>query len=312
MARQLRIEYKGAFYHITSRGNERKQIFKGDSDRKKLLSYFESAAERYRAVIHVYCLMGNHYHLLLETPVGNLSQIMRHINGAYTVYFNKKYQRSGHLFGGRYKAIVVDKDEYAVELSRYIHVNPVRAGIASDPGSYKWSSYRYYSGKGTKPRWLFTDFILGYFGRDIGNAQKRYTQFVHESIGYAYENPLRRVVASIILGGNDFVEMIKDKYLKNKKVERDVPALRELASGPSIKEVAVKAKEVFGSKPELEKKATLYICHRYTGLKLKDIGKYFGIGESAVSQSSRRFQDELNKDRTLRRKIDQVKRNLGL
>lgn len=201
MARPLRIEYKGAFYHITSRGNERKEIFKKDSDREKLLSYFETATERYKAVIHVYCLMSNHYHLLLETPLGNLSQIMRHINGAYTIYFNKKYQRSGHLFQGRYKAIVVDKDEYAVELSRYIHLNPVRAGIVNDPGGYRWSSHKHYIEKGKGPEWLFTDFILGYFGRDVHNAQKNYSRFVHELIGREYENPLNKVVASTILGG---------------------------------------------------------------------------------------------------------------
>ncbi|HDO21625.1 MAG TPA: transposase, partial [Nitrospirae bacterium] len=140
MARPLRIEYPGAFYHITSRGNERKDIFKSARDREKFLSYLESSTQRYGAVIHVYCLMTNHYHLLLETPLGNLSQIMRHINGAYTTYFNTRRQRSGHLFQGRYKAIVVDADEYAEELSRYIHLNPVRAGIVERPEEYQWSS----------------------------------------------------------------------------------------------------------------------------------------------------------------------------
>ncbi len=166
MTRPLRIEYSGAFYHITSRGNEKKNIFKNETDYKKLLSYFETATERYKAVIHVYCIMSNHYHLLLETPFGNLSQIMRHINGSYTTCFNKKYQRSGHLLQGRYRAIVVDKDEYAIELSRYIHLNPVRAGIVKKPEAYRWSSYRDYTG------WLFKDFILGYFKGNIYDEQK--------------------------------------------------------------------------------------------------------------------------------------------
>ena len=125
MARPLRITYPGAFYHITSRGNERKEIYKTNRDREKFLSYLESATERYGAMIHVYCLLNNHYHLLLETPSGNLSQIMRHINGAYTTYFNTKRNRAGHLFQGRFKAILVDIDEYSKELSRYIHLNPV-------------------------------------------------------------------------------------------------------------------------------------------------------------------------------------------
>ena len=133
MARQIRIEFPNAFYHITSRGNEQRAVFQGLRDREKFLSYLESATTRYGAVIHVYCLMDNHYHLFIETPAGNLSQIMHHINGAYTSYYNKKHERSGHLFQGRYKAILVEADEYAKELSRYIHLNPVRAAKVKTP-----------------------------------------------------------------------------------------------------------------------------------------------------------------------------------
>ena len=134
MARPLRIEYPGAFYHVTSRGNEQKDIFKSKSDREKFISYLESASIRYGAVIHAYCLMSNHYHLLVETPHGNLSQIMKHINSSYTIYYNVKRKRAGHLLQGRFKAILVDGDVYATELSRYIHLNPVRAGIVTVPG----------------------------------------------------------------------------------------------------------------------------------------------------------------------------------
>ena len=138
MARPLRITYPGAFYHVTSRGNERKEIFKNKRDREKFLEYLESATQRYDAVIHVYCLMDNHYHIILETPSGNLLQIMRHINGAYTTYFNVKQNRSGHLFQGRYKAILVAIDEYAKELSRYIHHNPVRANMVNTYEEDAW------------------------------------------------------------------------------------------------------------------------------------------------------------------------------
>ena len=138
MARPLRITYPGAFYHVTSRGNERKNVFKSKRDRVKFLEYLDSATKRYDAVIHAFCLMDNHYHLLLETPSGNLPQIMRHTNGAYTTYFNVKRERSGHLFQGRYKAILVDMDEYAKELSRYIHLNPVRAKMVKTPEEYEW------------------------------------------------------------------------------------------------------------------------------------------------------------------------------
>jgi REP element-mobilizing transposase RayT len=201
MARPLRITYPGAFYHVTSRGNERKNVFKSKRDREKFFEYLDrpaprkprpegrgqgelsknghlpfleappgragrlhSATQRYDAVIHVFCLMNNHYHLLLETPSGNLPQIMRHINGAYTTYFNVKRARSGHLLQGRYKAILVDIDEYAKELSRYIHLNPVRAKMVKTPEEYEWSSYQFYIGVKRPPEWLHRDFILGYFG----------------------------------------------------------------------------------------------------------------------------------------------------
>ncbi len=180
MARALRITYPGAFYHVTSRGNKRKAIFKSKRDREKFLGYIESATQRYNAVIHAYCMMDNHYHILLETPSGNLAQIMRHINGAYTTYFNIKRARSGHLFQERYKAILVDIDEYAKELSRYIHLNPVRAKIVEIPEEYDWSSYKFYIGKQKPAKWLYRDFILGYFGKKVPAAQKAYKNWKSE------------------------------------------------------------------------------------------------------------------------------------
>ena len=169
--------YPNAFYHVTSRGNERKDIFKSIQDRDKFLTYLHTATERYGAVVHVYCLMSNHYHLLFETPDGNLSQIMRHINGAYTNYYNTKRNRAGHLFQGRYKAILVEADEYAAELSRYIHLNPVRARMVGEPEAYRWSSFKAYIGESEAPEWLKTDFILGYFGSK-GHAENEYHSIV--------------------------------------------------------------------------------------------------------------------------------------
>ncbi len=312
MARPLRIEYQGAFYHITSSGNEKRELFTNNNDREKFFSYCETASERYGAVIHACCLMSNHYHLLLETPLGNLSQIMRHLNGAYTAYFNNKHQRSGHLFQGRYQAIVVDSDEYAAELSRYIHLNPVRAGIVNSPGEYPWSSYQYYAGKRKKPEWLELDFVFSYFGKSTSLARKRYRQFVNSLIGQEYESPLRMTVASTILGGIDFIEEIKAKYLDGRKTDRNLPALTKLRKGLSIGEVEKKAKAVFGEEPIMARKAAIYICHKYSGMLLKEIGVHFGISESAVSQSSRRFQLLLDKSNKAKRKLKQIKRGMCL
>ena len=172
MARPLRIEYPGAYYHVTSRGNEQKDVFKSQRDREKFLDYLKSATMRYGAVIHAFCLMSNHYHLLMETPEGNLSRIMRHINGAYTTYFNVKRKRAGHLFQGRYKAILIEADDYLAELSRYIHLNPVRVGMVERPEQYQWSSYQSYTGQCKHPEWLRTDFVLSCFAKNVADAQK--------------------------------------------------------------------------------------------------------------------------------------------
>lgn len=305
MARPLRIEYPSAFYHITSRGNERKDIFKNEQDFVKFLTYIESAVQRYKAVIHVYCLMSNHYHLLLETPMGNLSQIMRHINGAYTTYFNTKRQRAGHLFQGRYKAILVEADEYAGELSRYIHLNPVRAGVAGRPEEYRWSSYQHYIGKKQIPKWLIVDYVLSYFGRETTGAQKKYSEFVNALVDKEYDSPLKETVASTLLGGIEFINEIKDKYLRGKKIDRNLPALRELTK-TSIKEIIREVEVALEKNEVLSKKAAIYLCHRCSGRTLREIGGHFGIGESAVSQISRRFSVLLDKDKKLNKKVKDI------
>ena len=146
MSRPLRVEYAGAFYHVINRGNAKEKIFYGDKDRDRFLQYLAIASERFSIIIKSYCLMTNHYHLLIETPEPNLSVAIQWLNVSYATYLNKKRCRSGHLFQGRYKAILVDADEYAKELSRHIHLNPVRAGIAEEADKYEWSSLPYYVG----------------------------------------------------------------------------------------------------------------------------------------------------------------------
>jgi REP element-mobilizing transposase RayT len=310
MARPLRITYPGAFYHVTSRGNEQNDIFKSKRDREKFLEYFESATNRYDAIIHVFCLMGNHYHLLLETPSGNLPQIMQHINGAYTTYFNVKRGRSGHLFQGRYKAILVDIDEYAKELSRYIHLNPVRAKIVKTVEEYGWSSYPFYIGEKKPSKWLNRDFILGYFGNKVSIAQKGYRRFVNAITDKKHDNPLDEVVSSTILGSPDFIAFIKDKFLSDKKADKYIPALKELIEKPSLKDIIAEVETVFGNQGSLGRNVKMLLCQRYTGEKLKDIGTYFGIGESGVSQACRRVNDKIKGDKKLGRKIAGIEKKL--
>jgi len=228
LARQLSIEFPGAFYHVTSRGNEKKAVFCSTRDREKYLSYLESACDRYGAIIHVYCLMENHYHLLLETPRGNLSQVLHHINGAYTTYFNIKRNRSGHLFQGRFKGILVDKEAYCKELSRYIHLNPVRVGIVKTPLEYPWSSYRYFIGKAKKPPWLAIEFVLEDFGGEERVGFRRYREYVERVESKELRDPFKSVIASTFLGGEDFINRIRMDYLEKKKIDkRNIPAIKK-------------------------------------------------------------------------------------
>ncbi|MFH2218664.1 MAG: transposase [Pseudomonadota bacterium] len=312
MARPLRINYPGAFYHVTSRGNERKNVFKSNRDREKFFEYLESATQRYDAVIHAFCLMDNHYHLLIETPSGNLPQIMRHINGAYTTYFNVKRARPGHLFQGRYKAILVEIDEYAKELSRYIHLNPIRAKMVKTPEEYEWSSYRFYIGETKPPKWLYRDFVLGYFGNKVSIAQKGYHNFVSLLINEKYDSPLGDVVSSTLLGSPGFITYIKDNFLSGKKPDRDLPALKALVEKASMQDIFDEVESVFGKESALGRNVKMFLSQRYTGEKLKDIGTHFGIGESGVAQVNRRVTDRISKDKKLKSKIDKIARKLDL
>ena len=311
MARPLRIVYAGAFYHVTARGNEKKSIFKNDKDYERFLLYVEAAVERYGAVVHAYCLMNNHYHLLVQTPRANLPEVMQYVNGSYTTYVNTKRQRVGHLFQGRYKAILVDADTYAQELSRYIHLNPVRAGMVRKPEDYPWSSYRYYAGKDKSPRWLTLKFILDYFEERATDGQREYVTFVEAKIGQRYENPLMGAVASSILGGEEFIQRIKKSYLQNIETDRNLPGLAELRKR-TIQDIMKGIKAEFRWDERQQKVVGIYLCHRYSGLRLREIGDYFGISESGVTQASKRFWVEVENDKKLHHKIEIIRTKLGL
>jgi len=311
MARPLRIEYPGAYYHITSRGNEQKDVFKSQRDREKFLEYLASATERYGAVVHAYCLMNNHFHLLLETPEGNLSQIMRHINGAYTTYFNIKRKRAGHLFQGRYKAILIEADEYLTELSRYIHLNPVRVGIVEKPEQYQWSSYRSYTVQSNPQEWLRTGFILSCFAQEIIDAQNKYRIFVEDRLGKEYESPLKRTIGASILGSAAFIDEISTTHIQGKE-DGNIPALRQLTSRPTPEEIVTAVRAEFHDDEKLARRASIHLCHKHSGLRLGEIGESFNVRDTAISEASRRFARELEKDAKLRGKMARIKRTLKI
>jgi hypothetical protein len=214
---------------------------------------------------------------------------MRHINGAYTTSFNVKWQRAGHLLQGRYQAILVEADAYAVELSRSMHLNPVRAGMVARPEHYPWSSYRSSIGQCTTPESMKTDFIPGYVGRKAPDAKNRYRRFVEDLLKRKYESPLKATVALTVRGRSAFVRDVAKRHLGENRAERSLPAVKVLALRPSMDEIIRNLKAELGDRAELLSNVSLYCCQKYSGAKLKDIGERFGISDAAVSQASRRL-----------------------
>ena len=216
MARPLRLEFSGALYHVTSRGNRQEAIYETDTDRENFLTILSEVCKRYHWLCHAYCLMDNHYHLLIETPEGNLSQGMRQLNGKYTQSFNRTHQRAGHVFQGRYKAILVDKDSYMLELCRYIVLNPVRAGMVRSAKDWQWSSYRAMIGLKNTPEWLETDGVLSNFAGHKAEAVKAYKHFVSQGRGQA--SPWEALRNQVFLGNEHFVESMQCLLSNNQKI----------------------------------------------------------------------------------------------
>lgn len=203
MARPLRIEYPGAVYHITSRGNRRDAIFIDEEDHAVFFKTLGETVSRFHALCHAYCLMGNHYHLLLEAIEGNLCRAMRHLNGVYTQVYNKRHSNCGHLFQGRYKAILIEKESHLLEACRYVVLNPVRAGLAAAPVDWAWSSYRATAGLEAAPKFLTTEWLLGQFGDRFAEARCKYAEFVNDG---DKRRLWEDIVAGLALGGRKFTE----------------------------------------------------------------------------------------------------------
>ncbi|TAN41957.1 MAG: addiction module toxin RelE [Nitrospirae bacterium] len=284
MARPLRIEIPGAVYHVTSRGNARETIFPDENDCSDFLDTLCSIVKRYSWILHAYCLMGNHYHLLVETTEGNLSKGMRQLNGVYTQRFNRRHQRVGHILQGRYKAILVDKDSYLLELCRYVVLNPVRAGLAKSPGDWGWSSYNATIGKNIKVSCLTTDWILLQFGEKRENAVQRYREFVRS--GMSEESPLKAVRGQLILGHDEFVDRFENLLLGKQDI-KEVPKEQRHATRPPLKELL----KGIGKKADDDKDRQIYDAHVKYGYTLREIAEGFKVHYSTISRAVKRVTE---------------------
>ena len=283
MSRPLRIEFSGAYYHVTSRGDRREAIYEDDEDRRCFLDMFRGVIEGFEWRCHAYCLMSNHYHLFVETAQGNLSKGMRQLNGVYTQYSNRRHQRSGHLYQGRYKGILVDSDAYLLELSRYIVLNPVRAGMVDDPMEWPWSSYRATAGRVRSPPWLTTDAILSGFGRRKGEARKAYRRFVHEGIGS--ESIWSGLNRQVFLGNDRFVERMQ-RTLGDEREDVQIPKVQRRAPPPSLEQL---------SQASESRDVAIVAAYGTGSYSYVEIGAFFGLHFTTIGTIVRRAKAQTSR-----------------
>jgi len=321
MARPLRVEYPGAYYHVINRGNAGEDIFHSIRDREKFLEYLEKAVERFSIIIHTYCLMTNHYHLLIETAQANLSLAMQWLNVSYAAYYNKKRQRSGHLFQGRFKSVLVEADEYLKPLSRYIHLNPVKAGMVNSPGEFSWSSYPAFIGKIKTPDWLETRWLLAAFGRKKKEAINNYKAYVEGIEIKALKDPEEDIIGGFILGDIDFINWVKDTFLSTRNDEKEIPQLKRLKPKISLEKVLQVVSDEFGCSKEmiLEKgrkdnkvrALAIYLARDLSGATCSKLGDYFGgVSGAAITVRYNKIVKEVAENKRLKRKVEKFKTRL--
>lgn len=235
MSRPLRIEFPGALYHVTARGNRREAIYEDDGDRRLFLEVLGEVVENFNWLCHAYCLMTNHYHLVVETPDGNLAKGMRQLGGVYTQKLNRRHGRSGHVFQGRYTAILVDAGAYLLELARYVVLNPVRADMVGDPGKWKWSSHRAMTGKAKPPPWLATGALLKHFDPDRSAAVRRYRRFVAQ--GGDAESIWTDLNRQVFLGDDAFVARMQS-FLREGSPDASIPRAQQRPPAPPLEDIA--------------------------------------------------------------------------
>ena len=326
MARPLRIDYPNAFYHVTCRGNERKDIYWDDHDRSIFLEKLQASLGIYTVKLHCYVLMDNHFHLIVETPKANLSEFMRHFNVCYTVFYNRRHRRVGHLFQGRFKAILVEADRYLLELSRYVHLNPVRTRARQRRAyeeqliwlqNYPWSSldgYLLYHQR--REDWVVYERVLGY----VGGSRKRYAQFVKEGLQRGYSTPWEGLKGQVVLGGERFWMGLRGRFMEGSGSAKEQPSLREIRR-IDPEDIISKVAGYFRLMPQdLRRRRSGYrdqralvmeMMYRYSEVNQGEIGEVMGgVDYTSVSRERRLLREKIDKENELRRWSREVEKAL--
>jgi len=315
MARPLRIEYPGAWYHVMNRGRKSEKVFHERGDYATFVEILEESSKMWNVRVAAYCLMTNHYHILVQTPDGNIARSMRHINGVYTQRFNRAHSCNGQLFRGRYKSILVDGDSYLLQLVRYIHRNPVKSGIAGKPDDYMWSSHRGYLSVAKKWNWLHKEFIFSLLTKDRRKWVKQYRQFISVENEEEIDGVLESKRWPSVLGPESFIDWVKGKYYAV-KADQDVPQAKELAPTPDLIIEAVcefyhvSRDDLYRSKRgdfNEPRNVAIFLVRKLRRDGLKKIGLQFRMEKySTISSILERMKRRMLKDLNLKRRMDRV------
>ena len=315
MSRPLRIEFPDAWYHVLNRGRRRESIFHDAKDYQTFLQTVQEACAFWHLRVAAYCLLSNHYHLLVQTPNANLARCLRHIDGVYTQRFNRRHGHDGALFRGRYKALLIEADPYLLQLVRYIHRNPVEAGLRQTLDEYPWSSHPGYLSRSSKWKWLYKAPVLEMLAANPSARVEAYRKFVLQEDSKELRQFFSRKRWPAFLGSEKFITRVRGRFF-SKKVDSEVPQRKELAPalellvGVVSRSYRVEQKDLFYSRRGHGNEArnvAIYLARRLRGDRLKEIGEAFRIDRySTVSSIVERMKVRIGSDERLRKKVDHL------
>lgn len=318
MARPLRINFEGAWYHVMNRGINRNNIFFNDKQRHAFLRFLNEATKIYGIEIHAYCLMNNHYHIIIHTPRGNISQAMKYLNSRYAQFVNLSMKRDGPLFKGRFKAIIISADDYLLTLSRYIHLNPLEAKLVNDIQLYTWSSLPIYLGKRKPPDWLFTQEIINRFGKN--NFKDEYKKFVISEKDEKLQNKFDVNTSRPALGSESFLNMI-DNYVKTHSLSAEIVGKKRILIPPKIDEIVnfvanyfkIKSESLYHRSNAIKnpaRKIVIYICRELGGYSLREIADTMGkISYKGIANTISRIKSDKILLKLAHEIMDKIRKN---